>query len=166
MAEDEFLTRREAAKRRLDRLTSAKGGDSTDRRRWFEAVYETASGDAAAVPWADLEPKAALLDWLTRNPGGGRLAIDVACGLGDNAEALAAAGYQTIAFDLAQAAVDWAKQRFPASDVDYRVADLFALPADWAARFDLVHECYFPSRCARPLSRPSRRWSHREARWL
>jgi SAM-dependent methyltransferase len=94
------------------------------------------------VPWADLAPKAELVDWLAAHPGEGQLAVDVGCGLGDNAEALALAGYRTTGFDLSPKAVAWARQRFPQSAVDYCAADLFDLPADWLGRFDLVHECY------------------------
>jgi SAM-dependent methyltransferase len=72
----------------------------------------------------------------------GLRALDVGCGLGDNAEALAAAGARTTAFDLSQKAIDWAKRRFPDSHVDYRAADLFAAPPEWRESFDLVHECY------------------------
>ena len=137
-----FTDRRDAARERLDGLFGAKGGKREDRSAWFDAVYETAGDDAAAVPWADLAPKAELVDWLAAHPGDGQLAVDVGCGLGDNAEALAQAGYRTTGFDLSPKAVAWARQRFPQSAVDYRAADLFDLPADWLGRFDLVHECY------------------------
>jgi SAM-dependent methyltransferase len=66
----------------------------------------------------------------------------VGCGLGDNAEAFAAAGARVCAFDYIERAVAWAKQRFPDSSVDYRVADLFAPPQEWSGSFDLVHECF------------------------
>lgn len=138
----DFMDRRDAARERLDGLFGAKGGKREDRSAWFDAVYETAGGDAAAVPWADLAPKAELVDWLDAHPGRGQLAVDVGCGLGDNAEALARAGYRATGFDLSPKAVEWAQQRFPDSAVDYRAADLFDLPADWIGRFDLVHECY------------------------
>ncbi|MXN64469.1 methyltransferase domain-containing protein [Stappia sp. GBMRC 2046] len=140
--DDDFMARRDAARDRLDRLFGSKGGNADDRRTWFEEVYDTAEGDPAAVPWADLKPKETLLDWLSRNPGGGRRALDIACGLGDNAQALADAGYSTTAFDLAQGAVDWAKARFANSPVEFSQADLFSPPADWQGAFDLVHECY------------------------
>ncbi|PSM17220.1 class I SAM-dependent methyltransferase [Nitratireductor sp. StC3] len=139
---DDFERRREAARTRVNRRDDAKSAAGSDRQDFFEAVYEEAGGDAAGVPWADLAPKPELVDWLTDNPGNGRRAIDVACGLGDNAEAIAAAGYQTLAFDASRTAIEWAQKRFPGSPVAYRVADLFDPPGDWLAGFDLVHECY------------------------
>ena len=139
---DDFGARRQAARERLDALEGARGGNPKDRSNWFEAVYETAGRDVANVPWADAAPKQALLDWLADHPGEGRTALDIGCGIGDNAEALAAAGYRTTAFDLAPAAIDWARERFPDSAVAYHTADLFAPPAEWRRAFDLVHECY------------------------
>ncbi|MBA5776714.1 class I SAM-dependent methyltransferase [Stappia sp. F7233] len=138
----DFMARRDAARARLDLLFGSKGGDGDARASWFEAVYEQAAGDPAAVPWADLKPKAALCDWLTTHPGNGKRAVDIACGLGDNAEAIAASGYVTTAFDLSKGAIEWARRRFPESKVDYRQADLFDLPTEWHRSFDLVHECY------------------------
>jgi len=141
----DFQSRRQAARERLDRLTGGKGGKGgkpDERLAWFETVYATSGGDAAGVPWADLAAKPPLLDWLGDNPGEGVSALDVACGLGDNAEALAAAGYRTTAFDLAPTAIAWAGERFPGSPVAYRTADLFDPPPDWRQGFDLVHECY------------------------
>ncbi|WP_417768788.1 class I SAM-dependent methyltransferase [Stappia sp.] len=137
-----FLHRRGAARARLDGLFGAKGGDKADRSAWFDAVYQTADGDPAAVPWADLAPKAELVAWLAAHPGKGLRAVDVGCGLGDNAEAIAGAGYKTTAFDLSPKAIEWAKARFEQTRVDYRAADMFNLPRDWIGAFDLVHECY------------------------
>ena len=136
-----FRARREALKSRIDPLDKDMI-DGGDRGAFFDTVYDMAGGDAAGVPWADLKPKQQLEQWLASNPGNGRTAIDIACGLGDNAEAMAAAGYRTTAFDLAEKAVSWARQRFPGSAVDYQVADLLNPPAGWNGRFDLVHECY------------------------
>ncbi|WP_208998348.1 class I SAM-dependent methyltransferase [Roseibium aquae] len=138
----EFMARRDEARQRIDALTGAVGGAAEDRLAWFHAVYREAGGDPAAIPWADLAPKVALLDWLGQNPGNGRRAIDIGCGLGDNAQALAQAGYETTAFDLSPDAIAWAKRRFPQSPVHYRVADLFAPPSEWSGAFDLVHESY------------------------
>lgn len=142
MTDADFEARRAAARQRIDRLTGSKGGDPENRLDWFETVYATSEGDAAAVPWADLRPKPQLVEWLDSNPGDGRPALDIGCGLGDNAEAIAAAGYATTAFDLSPSAIDWARRRFAGSPVNYRTADLFNPPADWKGGFDLVHECY------------------------
>ena len=62
----------------------------------------------------------------------------VGCGLGADAEFVAAHGFATTAFDISATAVRTARQRYPTSPVDYRTADLFALPDGWA--FDLVVE--------------------------
>lgn len=137
-----FRRRREEMKARIDPLDRDILPDNPDRKAFFDTVYDMAEGDAAAVPWADLKPKDKLVEWLTANPGEGRRAIDIACGLGDNAEAMAAAGYDTVAFDLAGKAIDWARRRFPGSPVDYRVASLTEPPAEWLGAFDMVHECY------------------------
>lgn len=139
---EEFRRRREALKARINPLDKDILPDNPDRKAFFDAVYDMADGDAAAVPWADLRPKGKLVDWLADNPGEGKRAIDVACGLGDNAEAMAAAGYETTAFDLAGKAIGWARRRFPDSPVDYRAASLIEPPAEWLGAFDLVHECY------------------------
>jgi len=137
-----FDERRARARTRLNDLVGSASDEPGERLTWFEKVYELAEDDPAAVPWADLAPKPALVDWLAKNPGRGLRAIDIACGLGDNSEAIAAAGYTTTAFDLAEGAIDWARRRFPESAVDYRVGDLFNPPADWFAGFDFVHEYY------------------------
>ncbi len=118
-------------------------GEDRSRTAFFNGLYRDADGDADRIPWADLAPKERIAEWLARNPASAHeSALDIACGLGDNAEALAAAGYATTAFDLSPEAIEWAKRRFPESGVDYSQADLFALPAHWRDAFDLVNECY------------------------
>lgn len=149
----EFAARREALKRRINPLDRELLDDNPDRTDFFETVYDMADGDAAGVPWADLAPKPEIAEWLTGNHGNGRTALDIACGLGDHAEAMAEAGYRTAAFDLSDKAINWARKRFPASDVDYRTANLLELPSDWTAGFDLVNECYTIQSVPPPLHR-------------
>ncbi|MEM8838214.1 MAG: class I SAM-dependent methyltransferase [Pseudomonadota bacterium] len=140
--DEDFQKRREAARAQLSALPGNDAPDAAGRRHFFDAVYERAAGDEAAIPWADLEAKPELLSYLADHPGKRRRALDIACGLGDNAEALANAGYTTIAFDIAEEAIAWAKKRFPETAVSYETADLFNPPESWAPGFDLVHECY------------------------
>lgn len=114
--------------------------------RHFEERYADASerDDTASVPWARLAPNPLLLDWLTEHAvqGEGRPALVIGCGLGDDAEALAQAGFRVTAIDVAPSAVAWCRRRFPASGVDYQTVDLFAAPAGFQHAFDLVFDAY------------------------
>ena len=133
----------EKARQIADRLQAdvqQKGGEFTD---WFEDLYARADGDAALVPWGDKKPHPGLVDWMAQNrPGKEAKALDVGCGLGDNAAFLADNGYEVTAIDLSQSAIDWAAKRFGDKSVSFRTADLFALPDDLVGQFDLVHETY------------------------
>jgi SAM-dependent methyltransferase len=126
--------------RRLAREALARG----DATGWFEELYATAGGEARQVQWADLEPNPSLVEWLERveASGGALRALVVGCGLGDDAEELSRRGYAVVAFDVAPTAVAWCRRRFPASCVDYQVADVTSPPAGWVRAFDLVVEIY------------------------
>jgi SAM-dependent methyltransferase len=107
----------------------------------FEEIYRQAGDDLGAIPWASLTPHPALLAWIELQPDAReRDALVVGCGLGDDAEALSDRGYRVSAFDIAPTAIARCRRRFPDSRVQYRVADLFALPEAWRGRFDLVVE--------------------------
>lgn len=116
-------------------------GDATG---WFETVYATAAGEPGRVPWADLAPNPHLIAWAERAGlrGEKKAALVVGCGLGDDAEWLAARGFRVTAFDLSETAITWAKRRYPTSHVSYEVADLLACPEEWAGEFDFVFEAY------------------------
>lgn len=113
-----------------------------DAKGWFEALYTEADGDAERIPWADLAPNPHLVSWLNENdtPGDGRRGLVVGCGLGDDAELLAARGFEMTAFDISAEAIKWSRRRYPDSKVDYVVADLFELPSEWREAFHLVVE--------------------------
>ena len=130
--------RRRDMNARID--ASLARGDATG---WFEDLYATARAEDD-VPWADGGPNAQLVSWLERSrpPADGRRALVVGAGLGDDAEALAAYGFATTAFDISPTAVEWARRRFPDSTVEYRQADALEPPAEWRGAFDLVFEAY------------------------
>jgi SAM-dependent methyltransferase len=109
--------------------------------RSFEEMYAAVGEDLAALPWASLKPFPLLVEWLDgEGVGTGCRALVVGTGLGDDAEELARRGFEVTAFDLSPTAIERARERFPASTVDYRVADLLDLPGEWRGRFDLVVE--------------------------
>ena len=110
---------------------------------WFDALYRTYDGDLGRIPWAGPAGHALYGDWLAQTPGlAGRRTLVVGCGLGEEAEQAAAAGCQVTAFDVSPTAIAWARRRFPATAVHYRVADLFDPPASFRASFELVVEIY------------------------
>ncbi|MFE9581022.1 class I SAM-dependent methyltransferase [Nocardia sp. NPDC006044] len=117
---------------------SLRQGDPTG---WFEQLYVAAAEGAAVVPWDADEPNELLVDWLERHDRtGGMRAMVVGCGLGRDAEHLAALGFETTAFDIAETAIQTARERFPASEVNYVVGDLLDPPGEWTGAFDLVVE--------------------------
>lgn len=76
------------------------------------------------------------------------------CGTGHDVRLLASqpgAGARVTGLDLSDTALDMARSHPPVSDERYEQGDLFALPEEWAGRFDWVveHTCF----CAIPPSR-------------
>jgi SAM-dependent methyltransferase len=108
----------------------------------FDSIYARAQDDLTILPWTRLVPSVQLLAWLEDVPVDGLSVLVVGCGVGDDAEELARRGAQVTAFDFAPTAIALCRRRFPSSSVDYRVADLFELPASWAQRFELVVEIH------------------------
>ena len=108
----------------------------------FEKIYAQAGDDLNEIPWATLRPMPELVSWLDRQaaPPTGQTALVVACGLGDDAEEVSRRGFGVTAFDLVPAAIAHCRARFPDSAVDYQVADVLRLPAEWSRAFDLVVE--------------------------
>lgn len=111
---------------------------------WFEPLYRRAGQDATQIPWANLAVNPSLANWLSSHPNDVQSGkgLVVGCGLGDDAEALAARGMRVTAFDIAPAAIDWCRRRFPGRTVDYQVADACAVPDRWLGTFDFVFEAY------------------------
>lgn len=123
------------------RRIAAEASDR-DPTGWFERLYASASSGAAVVPWDRGGPHPLLASWTAEHAvdGHGLSAVVVGCGLGNDAEHLAALGFATTAFDVSPTAVAMAVERHPGSRVHYEVADLLALPSAWRGGFDLVLE--------------------------
>src|SRR5580692_11152623 len=88
---------------------SVAAGDPTG---WFEQLYKESEDGATVVPWADMRPNPNLTTWWDSRPDvtlGGRTALVVGCGFGDDAEQLAAWGAAVTAFDIAPTAIATAR---------------------------------------------------------
>ena len=111
---------------------------------WFDELYAAGAAGEVGMPWDRTAPQVDLLAWAERErlDGAGRRAVVVGCGLGADAEFLSSLGFATTAFDISPTAVEVARDRNPGSSVDYRVADLLALPEEWGRAFDLVVEIF------------------------
>lgn len=110
----------------------------SDAARW-EARYQAGTAAYAA------QPSAFVLDWLPRLPRG--RALDVACGLGATAIALAEAGFDVTAIDIAPTAL--ARARAEAErrgvTVDWQCADLSDLRLP-PAQYDLIVNIHYVNR--------------------
>ena len=101
--------------------------------RWFYELWYR----YGTPPWV-MGPR----EELVRFVQSGRLrpgrAIDLGCGVGDNAIFLAQHGFDVVGVDFSPAAIEQARERARAAGVDVRfeVADVFALPD--LGEFDLV----------------------------
>jgi SAM-dependent methyltransferase len=131
----------------LARRLAASAIADDDPTAWFEQIYVAAEAGQTAVPWDHGGPSRFLVQWAQDRDrrggelrGDGRRAVVVGCGLGDDAEFIAAHGFDTTGFDISPAAVRTAQRRHPDSSVRYTTADLLNLAADWLQAYDLVIE--------------------------
>src|SRR6185437_5093600 len=110
----------------IARQLAAQAVAADDPTGWVERVYAAAEAGETEVPWDRAATNRLLVQWATDGTmaGGGRRAIVVGCGLGDDAEFIAGLGYATTAFDISATALRAARRRYPASRVSYATADL------------------------------------------
>ncbi len=110
----------------------------TEAEKW-EARYRAGSARYAA------RPSAFVLDWLERVPQG--RALDVACGLGATAIALAQAGFAVDAIDIAPTALERAREQAKIGNqqINWVCADIadYRLPD---ARYELIVNIQFVNR--------------------
>jgi SAM-dependent methyltransferase len=124
----------------VSRRMAAESLAVNDPTGWFERLYVAAGSGDAVVPWDRGAPHPLIVEWAERRRPEGRTALVVGAGPGSDAEFIASLGFDTTAFDISATAVRQAQERFPASKVDYRTADLLDPPAEWRGAFDLVVE--------------------------
>lgn len=118
--------------------------DKDDTTRWFEAFYQSAQGREEVIPWARKGGNPLLHEWLALNhhSGDSKRALVAGCGLGDDAEVLARHGFTVTAFDVAPAAIQWCRRRYPTSSVRYTFADVLTLPEPWTGQFHFIVEAF------------------------
>jgi SAM-dependent methyltransferase len=140
---DDLIDMKEEGRRRADALRS-QFEESGDVMGWFEACYEQSDGETALIPWGHEIARPEFVEWLENLPEDRRQgrALDIGCGLGDNAVRLSQAGFKVTAFDLSETAIKWAAKRFPDLEIEWRTADLVNPPKDFLGAFDLVNETY------------------------
>jgi hypothetical protein len=124
------------------RRVTAESLAADDPTGWFERLYAAADEGDAVVPWDRGAPNRLLVHWAEERgiAGAGSRAVVVGFGMGDDAEYVAALGFDTLAFDVAATALRLARRRFPDSGVRYVTANLLDPPAEWREAFDLVVE--------------------------
>ena len=96
------------------------------------------------TPWEKGAPHPALVDFLAENgPLAGEIFVP-GCGAGHDVRALSTSANHVLGIDLAPFAIMKANSFPKVGREEYLLADLFALPAEWNARFDLVfeHTCF------------------------
>ena len=114
-------------------------GDPTG---WFEVLYREAEEGKSTIPWDDRHPTPHLVGFWMKHAQqtAGKSALVTGCGLGDDAEQLAAWGFRATAFDISETAIRACRKRFPNSTVQYHAANLLEPPKNWRGQFDFVFE--------------------------
>ncbi|MBJ24261.1 MAG: SAM-dependent methyltransferase [Euryarchaeota archaeon] len=109
---------------------------------WFEELYANARRNSDEIPWARMEPHPKMVEWIKNNPEISGKALVVGCGLGDDAEWLEEKGFEVTAFDVSESSIEWCKERFPNSSVNYCVANILSSPTQWKNSYDLIVEIH------------------------
>lgn len=139
-----MLCQEHMSRRKIARELAASAIAENRPLEWFEELYSRSRREGVVVPWADFVPNSNAVEMLQSQniEGGGRRALKIGSGLGDDSEYLAEIGFDVVGFDISQSAIQMTKERFPNSKVEYLVADLFMPPPSWKRNFDFVWESY------------------------
>ncbi len=96
------------------------------------------------TPWEKGKPHPALVDFLAENgPFAGEILVP-GCGSGYDVRAISTPANHVVGIDLAPFAITKADSFPKVGREEYLLADLFAPPAEWNGRFDLIfeHTCF------------------------
>lgn len=107
---------------------------------WFEELYKQNENTHENIPWAKQAVNPLLQTYLDTKKEHKGKALVIGCGLGDDAYALVNAGYETLAIDISQTALNIAQKRFEGSGVEFVKQDIFDMPKQYFEYFDFVFE--------------------------
>jgi len=107
---------------------------------WFDSAYKEHEDNHENIPWARKDVNPLLQSYLHENKEHKGKALVIGCGLGDDAYALDKAGYDVLAIDISQTALDLAQKRFADSSIIFEKQDIFDMPQKYHENFDFVFE--------------------------
>ena len=122
-------------------ISQAKSVVNDEPIGWFDQLYGMANRDSAVIPWARMTPNPIMMDWVEKNCHNGK-ALIIGCGLGDDAIGLENIGFNVTAVDISQHCIDWCKERFPNSTVEWLVGDILNPIEEWYGNFDVIVEIH------------------------
>jgi len=108
---------------------------------FFNGIYKNANESYSNIPWATLDGNIYLKEYLeNEKQTTNKKALVIGCGLGDDANLLFLHGYIVDAIDISQNAINLAKKRFPNTDINFMVQDIFNLPDFMKNNYDFIYE--------------------------
>ena len=107
---------------------------------WFDDLYKRHENNHENIPWARQDVNPLLLSYLNDKKEHKGKALVICCGLGDDAYALEKTGYNVVAIDISQTALNLAKKRFSDSNILFEKQDIFDMPQKYYEDFDFVFE--------------------------
>ena len=106
----------------------------------FEEMYKKHENNHENIPWARKDVNPLLQTHLDEKSEHRGKALVIGCGLGDDAYALDKAGYDVVAIDISQTALDMAQSRFTDSNIVFEKQDIFDMSDKYFEYFDFVFE--------------------------
>jgi len=108
---------------------------------WFNGLYEEHKQNHENIPWARGAVNPLLESYLSDNTQTHKgKALVIGCGLGDDAYALEIAGYDVVAIDVSEVALELAREKFPDSKISFELQDIFDMPQKYKEHFKFVFE--------------------------